>query len=510
MQAATYHIISGENLLDNYKVHYHFDPVGMGTEMYIPSSGDSLYSGRVINWNNGTTPDPDADNLFKADLGTGTFSGGASGFYNQVTIEHSNDLFSGEFSFLIGAQTTSRQDVGIGEGSAAEASEKGPLTNSNILFSNMGGAGSTYSGWQLGINAANRAYVECNHDFQPLITTYMGQQNPYPHNIWGLVYREGLLKLGLYDINTESFSFETVETNTANLQSTRPWIIGSGINYDPNAVFSPFVTANSGAFAGKMDNFVYFNTGLTDDLLGTVAQSLYSELAEITQPIYDTGDPGLLLGQLTGSGISGEVGVETLCSVTGYLTANVGFTEKTQLTGMPNVGDTYYVEVASRHHSMAPLSGFVKNYRALYYTGGVPPLGCTTGVGVDKDDWYAVSTPSYEYLQADTVGPCFESYRCWKNQDTVTITWPHAAGSPWKDGIAAVVSNIEYISDDTCEYYFGWSSMGSIPDDYDITISNCCPFIIPFSGYVVNPDITVDPNGELNGSLTVFGNLLKS
>jgi len=143
-----------------------------------------------------------------------------------------------------------------------------------------------------------------------------------------------------------------------------------------------------------------------------------------------------------------------------------------------------------------------------YTTGNISldVLCCSTNLEYDDDNWG--SFPDDEGIWAATFpSPCTN---CWGIGDTVTITWPHAAGSPWKDGIAAVVSNIEYISDDTCEYYFGWSSMGSIPDDYDITISNCCPFIIPFSGYVVNPDITVDPNGELNGSLTVFGNLLKS
>ena len=306
-------------------------------------------------------------------MGTGTFSGGAGDFYDHVTIANSSDLFSGEFSFLIGAQTTSRQDVGMAEGDASEANQKGPLTNNNILFSNMGGSGFNYSGWQLGINAANRAYLECNHHFQPLITTYMGQQNPYQQNIWGLVYRGGLLKLGLYDINTESFYFESLNTSTVNLHSTRPWIIGSGINYDANATFSPFVTANSGLFAGKMNNFLYFNTGLTDDLISTVAQSLYSELAEITPPIYDTGGPGFLLGQLSGSGISGEVGEATLCSITGYLTGTVEFTERTQLTGNISVGETYYLEVASRDN---PISGEIKNYRALYNTGS-PTTGIT-------------------------------------------------------------------------------------------------------------------------------------
>tara|TARA_R110000824_G_scaffold5072_3_gene23627 strand:+ start:7191 stop:9392 length:2202 start_codon:yes stop_codon:yes gene_type:complete len=372
MKAATYRTISGENLLDNYKVHYYFDTyTGAGSNTHIYSDGDSQYSGKIFSYEGGSHSS-DALNLFTGDLGTGAFSGGAGDFYDHVTIANSSDLFSGEFSFLIGAQTTSRQDVGIEEGDASEENQKGPLTNNNILFSNMGGSEFNYSGWQLGINAANRAYVECNHNFQPLITTYMGQQNPYQQNIWGLVYQGGQLKLGLYDINTENFSFETLDINASNIESTRPWIIGSGINYDANATFSPFVTANSGLFAGKMNNFLYFNTGLTDDLISTIAQSLYSELDETTQPIYDTGGTGLVLGHLTGSGISGEVGIDTRCSITGYLTATVGFKEKTELLGTPSVGDTYYLEVDQRDH---PISGVIKNYRALYYTGGLtPPL----------------------------------------------------------------------------------------------------------------------------------------
>ena len=89
----------------------------------------------------------------------------------------------------------------------------------------------------------------------------MGEQTPYSQNIWGLVYNEGNLKVGLYDIATEVFSFNSDTIDVENLDTRSPWKIGSGINFDPAAKFSPQLTLNSGLFAGKVNNFLYFNTG---------------------------------------------------------------------------------------------------------------------------------------------------------------------------------------------------------------------------------------------------------
>tara|TARA_R110000824_G_scaffold791_5_gene4843 strand:- start:4605 stop:6758 length:2154 start_codon:yes stop_codon:yes gene_type:complete len=366
MNTAVYNTISGYGLLDNYKVHYYFDKyTGGASNAHVYSDGASQYSGKIFSYEGGAHSSTALD-LFTGNLGTGTFSGGLSNFHDYVSIQNYGDLFSGEFSILIGAQTTSRQDLG--------EAVKGPVSNNNILFSNFSGGGFTYSGWQMGINAANRAYVECYNGFDPLLLTYKGLPNPYVQNIWGLVFREGSLSLGLYDISTESFSFTSNLGMSGTMQPSSEWRIGSGINFDPNVKFSSQLTLNSGLFAGKMNNFVYFNTGLNAELINPIAKSLYSDLYEKTQPTYESGDTTFLYDSISGTGVTGVVGTTVSCSLTGTQTGYVPFTETVALTGSLSAGDTYYLQVVSGAHS---ISGIAREYRALYNTGS--PLTGITG-----------------------------------------------------------------------------------------------------------------------------------
>ena len=56
MKAATYHTISGANLLDNYKVHYYFDTyTGAGSNTHVYSDGDVQYSGKIFSHEGGLT-----------------------------------------------------------------------------------------------------------------------------------------------------------------------------------------------------------------------------------------------------------------------------------------------------------------------------------------------------------------------------------------------------------------------------------------------------------------------
>jgi hypothetical protein len=376
MNQATHYTISGNNLLDNYKVHYYFDKyTGAGSNTHVSSDGDSQYSGKIFSYEGGAHSSAALD-LFTGDLGTGTFSGGINQFYDSIDITNHEDLFSGEFTFLISAQTTSRQDLG--------ESQKGPVSNNNILFSNLGSGeiisvdelgetctGVRYSGWQIGINAANRVYFEAYNNFDPLITTYMGAEPPYPQNIWGIVYNGGAVKVGLYDISTEAFSFDSIGIDVQNLDTRTPWKIGSGINFDPAAKFSPQLTLNSGLLAGKINNFLYFNTGMEDGVINTVAKSLYSDLYEKEAATSDSAT-GMTLGSLDALDISGLLASGFECSITGYETGYVQFDEIREITGTLTGAMTYYLFFSSGHHA---ISGVVKTYRSLWATGDVPPVG---------------------------------------------------------------------------------------------------------------------------------------
>ena len=391
MNTAVYNTISGYGLLDSYKVHYYFDKyTGGASNAHVYSDGDSQYSGKIFSYEGGEHASAALD-LFTGDLGTGTFSGGLNQFYDYVSIQNYGDLFSGEFSILIGAQTTSRQDLG--------EQVKGPVSNNNILFSNFSGGDFTYRGWQIGINAANRAYVECYNGFDPLVLTYKGLPNPSVQNIWGLVFTEGSLRLGLYDISTESFSFTSNLGMSVTMEPTSEWRIGSGINFDPNVKFSPQLTLNSGLFAGKMNHFVYFNKGLDSETISTVAKSLYSDLYEKTQPTYTSGDTTFPYSSFSGTGISGLLGTTASCSLTGTQTGYASFFESVALTGNLNSGDTYYLEFMTGANA---ISGINRDYMALYNTGS--PLDYTGTIQHAQGDWVTWTDGGDQKIYGTIVG----------------------------------------------------------------------------------------------------------
>ena len=360
----THTIVSGESLLDNYKVHYNFETYsgGAGNE-HIYSDADVNHSGKIFAISDSTDP-TSAIQYFTGDGGTGTFSGGLNQFYDHVVIDNTDNLFSGEFTFIIGAQTTSRQDVG--------ENPKGPVSNNNILFSNFSGSGNLFRGWQFGINAANRAYVDLYENLQPKNLTYMGSKTPFSHNLWQFRYRNEEVSVGLFDITTQKVTYNSTPIPILNLQNSESWKIGSGINYDPLSKFSDKMTLNSGLLAGKMDTFVYFNTGLSDEQSSSVIKSIYSDLNEATAASY-TGISGLITGRA--SGVSLQTGIigETYVCTTGSETGSITFTGSVPLTGDLTSGEVYYVFSTG---VTATISGVEDVYQALYNTG-YPTTGIT-------------------------------------------------------------------------------------------------------------------------------------
>ena len=218
-----------------------------------------------------------------------------------------------------------------------------------------------------------------------------------------------------------------------------------------------------------------------DVLWGTDLVSVNYSMAQSISPVYSLGE--LMPGGYTREGGTIEVGLagtgwghivdtSTLCE--GYTTGNISLDRLCEacITGERE---------PSIQHPAA-------DWEQIYPPGGI-----------------------YEGIWA-SIAPC---PGCWGTGDSVTITWPGAAGEPWSLGVSAEIYDMSIGSDD-CDIGYRWAGeIAGPPEAYEITVSNNVlggpppPFIIPFSGYVVNPDITVDPNGELNGSLTVFGNLLK-
>jgi hypothetical protein len=144
--------------------------------------------------------------------------------------------------------------------------------------------------------------------------------------------------------------------------------------------------------------------------------------------------------------------------------------------------------------------------------------GCIEGEGTSDlaypDGMWTALGASEDYERIYGTSICFS---CWEVGDTVTLTSAEA-GEPWSLGVSAEIYLLEECDPiDTPPQGYVWykwaASIGEPPWGYDITVSNdglgapAPPFIISFSGYVTNPSISVEPNSEIVGSLTVFGSL---
>ena len=358
----THHIVSGQNLLDNYKIHYNFNNYSEVSGVdFINSDADSFFPGKVTAINQGLDSTDPFDYFTGNGLitGQGIFSGGLNEFYQYITIQEHTGLNTGadkDFTFIIGAEPTSRQDIG--------ESQKGPVTNNNILFSNMSGSENLYYGWQIGINASNRGYIETYEDLKPKTLTYQDSKTPYGHNIWAFMHRGQELSVGIYDIAQEKFLFQSCPIKPISFSSGSFWNIGSGIKYE-SRTFTDQMPLNSGLFAGRMSDFIFFDVGLSNDQASLVAKSLYSELYNQKAAVTET-----VISGFTGFS-TGFVAVELESSVYASLStqqesSSFNFTKKEPLTGSINSGDIEYQLVKTINHDISGTEGI---YKSVYHTG---------------------------------------------------------------------------------------------------------------------------------------------
>lgn len=395
MSEYTHYIVSGEGLLDNYQIHYTFDDyTGISGSYFINNDAKSLYSGKV-NAISTSSDSTDPFDYFTGNgqiTGQGVFSGGLNEFYHSIDVQDISGLNTGnsnQFTFIIAAETTSLQDVG--------ESDKGPVTNNNILFSNFlidnySGDCNKYYGFEIGINSANRAYVETYNNLMPRVLTYSNEKMPYNHNIWAVIHRAGRLLVGLYDIKEESFVFDACAIDGDSFNSGSEWNIGSGVLHSDDK-FTSQITYNSGLFAGKISDFVYFDDGISNAQAGKVAKSLYSDLYTEQAESSESVNTGVGFGILsTGSNdfedevsLSGDSSVLTVNS-------NFSYVKKEELTGTINSGELQYQLVATIPHEVSGTEGV---YKAVYHTGSA-----ITGITGFQDVTY-VSGISRDYNETN-------------------------------------------------------------------------------------------------------------
>lgn len=291
------------------KVYYNFDSYN-GAYINSIESGDSAYSGQVINYNS---------NFTGSQSGSGFFDG------QYIEIQNSESITSESATIIF--------------------SQKKTGSSNGIIFSHLDPSGP--SGWEIGINEANKYYFKHFIDGSPayyFLDCYMADQNMCAvcvgengeFTLHKLDYhqkpKEGITDIFLSDeekklrpqyYKTDNQSF-SVEPHTISNGSS--WKIGSG----------EFL------YQGYMDQFLYFDNMLAPEKIREFMNAIYCDITYI--------DPvsGQVSGEITGysqtpSGVTGTLGYtysgNSQKSLSGYYTYDSGVAH----TGTVGISGTVYI-----------------------------------------------------------------------------------------------------------------------------------------------------------------------
>ena len=361
--------------ISSLKILYDFDSYSGG---FINSIGPASldYSGEIKNYNN------DFINT------------SGSGFFNGECIEIQNTSgITSESATIVFSQTK----TGVSNG---------------VIFSHLDANGP--SGWEIGINEANKYYFKNYVDGTPYYKTldsYLSDQN-----LCAITVSD----VGTVSLNRLNFAKkeEPAIINTF-IESNDP---NSGVEYytfDQRKINLPKHSISNGAnwtvgsgeflYKGYMDYFLYFDSQLNQDQLRKISRSIYSTVNFV--PEVSGVVSGSIVGEeFTSSGVSGEIGVNY--TLTGTTT-----------------GSGYYVDyVGQPQTGAAPVSGFVylpiktipsipnlfQQEQTIYkriqnlsltftVTGGVQ-RGPLTNFEYSGDNWYSSGNSGHYYGQTG-VGP---------------------------------------------------------------------------------------------------------
>lgn len=265
-----------------------------GGDEFIDSveSGNPLFSGKI-------SAD---DSSFKNN------SPGSGYFTTQgVIIENAQQLYSTSATFIFSHQKSGR-DPGT-------------------IFTNLSGQ----SGYEIGINAANKLYFNHYVDGSPSIRTF--NNIPAEKNIYSVAVGEGGITFSRLDPSRKIGDEYTLEQQKFDIPSyavtnTPKWVIGSG-EYQ---------------YKGWMDDFLYFDEIIEYGLVQTFSNSLYKDYS-LSDPVTGRTRPLLTGVSISGSGVTGTLGYSG--HVTGQFTGLTGFTYSSgsPVTGVVDISGTIYVPV---------------------------------------------------------------------------------------------------------------------------------------------------------------------
>mgnify|MGYP003148868613 FL=1 len=199
------------------------------------------------------------------------------------------------------------------------------------IFSNYAGLKTPSSGWEFGVNNANRLYFKFQSAFgtgDPANNILTLDDIPAAKNIYGIVLDNTDIYIGRYLPESKSWNLASRGINPAYIRNNNDWYIGSG-EYN---------------YSGYMDKFAYFNQSIPFYELGKIAEASFQEIA--TGLNYQT---GTISGAVTGreyypsgkTGVIGQTGV-----VSGIISGSGSglYITGSGLTGTVDDGQLYYQE----------------------------------------------------------------------------------------------------------------------------------------------------------------------
>ena len=278
-----------------------------GNYILTTGSGDyttrTAYSGEVVgDWENFT--------------GTASGSGSFRDSYIKIeNVENENgELFRTQgglgFTFLVSQE---KVDNSCG-----------------TIFSNYAGLQTTTSGWEFGINNANKLYFklqDAEAGGNPKNTIITLNDTPAAKNYYGVTLQGNEVFLGRYEPSSRSWSAVQAQFNAAYVRNNVDWYIGSG-EYP---------------YSGYMDKFAYFSEPIPFYDLGKIIEASFQTIETGIGAEYQT-----FSGDITGysyypSGVTGVIGITGVFSGVSQQTGSGQHLTGSGITGTVEEGEIYYV-----------------------------------------------------------------------------------------------------------------------------------------------------------------------
>lgn len=268
------------------KILYNFEDYAASTNNILSiKDGNAFYSGTIY-----------------GDFDTFTGKNSGSGYFDQnnIHINESTGLFSPNSLFLFSQEKVDN--------------------SAGTIFSNYSGG----SGFEFGINNANKLYFKSNYLGAPYIHTL--NNIPTAKNIYAVGLNTSTVNLFRYTPHNDLLDKQSFSIYPISLTNTKNWTIGSG-EY---------------GYKGYLDTFAYISETVNDHEIKFLASSVVK--VAYSSPAITGALSGLITGiHSTSTGISGTLGY--LTGITGYRTGSGAFTYKsgTPLTGCVDKSGRMYI-----------------------------------------------------------------------------------------------------------------------------------------------------------------------